>query len=107
MSKNALGRADEIRTTCLMGRQSDNDGGSVGQGHLPSDGCPAIQRRTLQMKEEEEGPKKRSMALRFHNSSPTYRCEVELPYFFGTDCVYTYFVGTDHSITTCIHECQS
>jgi hypothetical protein len=37
----------------MLSSKSDNNGGGVGQGDLRDDGRPAIQRGTLEMKEEE------------------------------------------------------
>src|SRR5260370_7800694 len=58
MSENPLRRTDKIRTTCLLGSQSDDNGGRVGQSDLPSYGGPARQRRTLQAKEQKNATKK-------------------------------------------------
>src|SRR6266567_2015434 len=41
----------------LPGSQSDDEGGGIGQGHLPDDGRPARVRRPLQTKEEEDAAK--------------------------------------------------
>jgi len=38
MSENAFGGADQVRTARLLGSESDNDGGGVGQSDLPGHG---------------------------------------------------------------------
>lgn len=40
MSENAFRRADEIGAASLLGSESDDDGGRVGQGDLPNHGGP-------------------------------------------------------------------
>lgn len=57
MSENPFGRTDEIRTLSLPSCQTDNERGSIGQGHLPDDGRPTRVRRPLQAEEEENTAK--------------------------------------------------
>ena len=56
MSENALGQANEIRTTSIVSSQCHNNGGGVGQGHLGGNGQPAAQRGALEPKEEKVEP---------------------------------------------------
>src|SRR5437660_8293636 len=57
MSENPFRRTDEIRTACLLSSKANNDGSGIGQSHLGSDLRPARQRRTLEMKKEENAAK--------------------------------------------------
>src|SRR5260370_19979637 len=57
MSENPLRRTDKIRTSSLLGSQSDDDGGRVSQSDLSNHGGPPRKRRTLQVKEEKHAAK--------------------------------------------------
>ncbi len=57
MSEHALGRADEIRTPSPLSSQPDNDGRGIRQSDAGGDGRPSTQRRTLQVKKEEDAAK--------------------------------------------------
>jgi hypothetical protein len=53
MSENTLRRADEVGTACRLGSQSDDEGGGIRHGDLRGDDRPSIQRRPLEVKEQE------------------------------------------------------
>src|SRR5205823_5111298 len=57
MSENALGGADEIRTSSVLSSQRDENGSRIGQGDPSCDGRPAGERRTLEVKEEKDAAK--------------------------------------------------
>jgi len=65
MSENPLRRADQIETASLLGSESHDDGGSIGQSDLRDDGRPARERGPLQMKEEEDTAKEAFDATAF------------------------------------------
>ncbi len=54
MSQDTFGRTNEIGTPSLLGSQSDDNAGGVGQCDLRGHGCPATEGRTLEPKEEED-----------------------------------------------------
>jgi len=57
VSEDALGRADQLRTTRLLSSQANNDGSGVSQADLPGNGRPATEGRALQVKEQKDAAK--------------------------------------------------
>lgn len=54
MSEHAVGRANQVRTPGLLGSESDDDRGRIGERHAADHGRPSCQWRTLQAKETEQ-----------------------------------------------------
>ena len=65
MGENTLRRTDEIRTASLLGRQPNNDGSGVGQGHLRGNLRPATQGWALEVKKEKNASKEALDATSF------------------------------------------
>src|SRR5437868_888422 len=65
MGENTLRRTDEIRTASLLGRQPNNDGSGVGQGHLRGNLRPATQGWALEVKKEKKASKEAFDATAF------------------------------------------
>ena len=65
MCQDAFRRTNEIRTASLLGSQSDDDGGRVGQSDLSCNGRPATERGPLEMKEEKDTAKEAFDAAAF------------------------------------------
>ena len=77
MSENTLGRANEVKAPGVGGSEDHGHGCSIGRSDLRSNGRPAVQRQTLEPKEEEDKDKEAFNVRAFHQllNSPGRRQE--------------------------------